>query len=191
MTATATMPQVVTRYSGRHDLARQFAELGFSHGAEIGVERGHFSRVLLDASPVMHLLCVDAWKAYRGYREHVSQDKLDAFYAETRSRLAPYGDRCVIRRMFSTEAALTVTDGSLDFVYIDGNHVYAQVMADIKAWAPKVRSGGIVSGHDYCRRKRMDYGVIEAVTTYAVEHGIESYTVLRGDKSPSWMWVQP
>jgi hypothetical protein len=46
-----------------------------------------------------------------------------------------------------------VTNGSLDFVYIDGNHRFEQVVADLAAWAPKVRPGGIVAGHDYLKAK--------------------------------------
>jgi hypothetical protein len=37
----------------------------------------------------------------------------------------------------------------LDSVYIDASHHYAEVMADIGAWRPLVRPGGIIAGHDY------------------------------------------
>ena len=40
-------------------------------------------------------------------------------------------------------------DESLDFVFIDGSHKYEDVVNDIKAWLPKVKKGGILSGHDY------------------------------------------
>jgi len=38
---------------------------------------------------------------------------------------------------------------SFDMVFIDGGHSYAMVKADILAYTPLVRAGGIVSGHDY------------------------------------------
>lgn len=37
----------------------------------------------------------------------------------------------------------------LDFVYIDGNHSYEWVKADIKNSLDKIRKGGIIGGHDY------------------------------------------
>lgn len=49
----------------------------------------------------------------------------------------------------SVEVAQNYKDASLDFVFIDGAHTYDAVVADIKAWLPKVKPGGIIAGHDY------------------------------------------
>lgn len=48
----------------------------------------------------------------------------------------------------SLSAAQTFDDASLDFVFIDGGHEMQEVGADIDAWLPKVRPGGILAGHD-------------------------------------------
>ena len=45
--------------------------------------------------------------------------------------------------------AENIHDLSLDWVYIDAGHSYEEVKADFNAWFPKVRKGGIISGHDY------------------------------------------
>ena len=172
----------------REDLADTFAAFGYRRGAEVGVERGLYAEVLCQAIPGLQLFCIDAWKTYREYREHVTQEKLDGFYRDTGRRLAGY--QATLIRAWSVDAARTIPDGWLDFVYLDGNHIYQQVTADLAAWAPKVRIGGMVSGHDYCRRKRMNYGVIEAVREWTAAHGIKPWFVLRGDSSPSWMWIQ-
>ena len=49
----------------------------------------------------------------------------------------------------SVKSAEQFKDKSLDFVYIDANHLYESVKADILAWLPKIKSGGIIGGHDY------------------------------------------
>ncbi len=186
MTPVASVFLPIELDLGRHDLAVMFFDKQFRSGAEIGVERGNFSKKLCAVNPGLKLLCVDAWTAYRGYREHVTQAKLDGFHDEAARRLAPFGAQIV--RGFSVDVAPIVADGSLDFVYIDGNHTFDQVTADIAAWSPKVRAGGIVAGHDYGRASVGQ--VKEAVQAWTAAHGIEAWYVLTGDKSPSWLWVQ-
>lgn len=161
--------------------------LGATRGAEVGVERGHFSKTLCAGVPGLHLHAVDAWLAYRGYREHVTQAKLDGFYAETVERLAPYGAN--ILRGFSGLVAEAFAPGELDFVYIDANHTLPQVIADLAAWVPKVRSGGIIAGHDYGRGSVGH--VREAVEAWTAAYRIRPWFVLAGDRSPSFLWVQP
>ena len=41
-------------------------------------------------------------------------------------------------------------DGSLDWLFVDADHTYEGVTADIVAWWPKLKPGGLISGHDYC-----------------------------------------
>jgi predicted O-methyltransferase YrrM len=52
-------------------------------------------------------------------------------------------------RMTSVEASGIYDDESLDFVFIDAAHDYTSVKIDIRNWLPKVRKGGVLSGHDY------------------------------------------
>jgi GR25 family glycosyltransferase involved in LPS biosynthesis/predicted O-methyltransferase YrrM len=50
---------------------------------------------------------------------------------------------------FSVVAARRYEDKSLDFVFIDGEHSYRSVRADILAWLPKLKPGGIIAGDDF------------------------------------------
>lgn len=49
----------------------------------------------------------------------------------------------------STRVAEHFEDGSLDAVFLDGGHSYGAVYADVMAWLPKVKPGGILAGDDY------------------------------------------
>lgn len=184
--------------TNRETLARLFHLLGYQVGAEIGVERALYSEVLCRENPGMKLFCIDAWKAYRGYRDHVNQQKLDGFFVEAQQRLQPYRVECI--RTFSTEAAAGFDDGELDFVYIDANHKLESVIADLAAWAPKVRVGGIVSGHDYLKAKLPSLmHVPQALQAWTDAYSIAPWFVLGRqakvegelrDDGRSWFYVQ-
>ncbi len=174
---------------GRDALPALFKELGYKVGAEIGVERALYSEVILKAG--LFLYAIDAWTAYKGYREHVTQSKLDGFFEQTVQKLAPYN--CQIIRCFSMDALNLISDGSLDFVYIDAAHDFLHIANDIAEWTKKVRRGGIISGHDFNRNKKKDYTchVKDVVQAWAYSHNITPWFITRGDRrSPSWFWVK-
>lgn len=162
----------------RKDLALLFR----GTGAEIGVERGNFAKRIFDRSPAVKLYCVDPWEAYEGYREHVSQDRQDQFFKETRDRLAGYNVEFI--RAYSDVAAERFKWGELDFVYIDANHEYDHVLEDLETWAQRIRSGGIVSGHDYA-------GDVErAVLEHCRREQVPVLFIFRNDRSASWMYIR-
>lgn len=182
---------------GRLDLAQLFSDVGFKIGAEIGVEKGLYSEALCRLNPGLLLYCVDGWKAHSDYRDHITQKKFDDFYETAKHILEPYN--VVFVRKLSMDAVKDFEDGSLDFVYIDANHKYKNVYEDITEWRKKVRKGGVVSGHDYIRRKfPKTHRVIDAVDDYVVDNNIK-YLFLFGSKdkvpgqvrdaSRSWMFV--
>lgn len=69
------------------------------------------------------------------------------------------GTVCPIR-MDSVKAAKLFHKAELDFVFLDACHDYEAVKADIKAWLPKVRPGGILAGDDW--ENRLHPGVTQA-----------------------------
>ena len=183
----------------REDLAHLFHELGFTVGVEVGTERGQYAKAMLTRNPDLKLYCVDPWIAYQGYREHVTQEKLDWLYSEAVTRLE--GLNAVLVRKFSHDAAADFKDESIDFVYIDGNHEFRHVVNDIADWTPKVRKGGIVSGHDYIQRNNEGYlmGVVEAVTGYVGAYHIDPLFVVgtkpivegqKRDRPRSWFFIK-
>jgi predicted O-methyltransferase YrrM len=135
----------------RH-LIKIFDECGLSPtaGAEVGVRFGKNARGLLVHYPNLGLLLVDNYHNAK----HVEK-KAKAFLNTS----CTWGELIWIKKT-SVEAAKIVEDCSLDFVFIDANHSYKSVKEDIEAWLPKVRVGGLLTGHDYSNQFP---GVVRAV----------------------------
>lgn len=146
-----------------------------SVGCEVGVSHGFHSYFILKNSNVKKLFSVDPYKHFSNgeYNDglNIEQKQFDILHAIVRGRLAPFKDRCELMRMTSLEAAQHFTDGQLDFVYIDGNHEYSHVKADLEAWWNKVRSGGIISGDDY--NPFATPGVCRAVDEFFAKKGLK------------------
>ena len=86
-----------------------------------------------------------------------------------------------------------IPDGSLDFVYIDGDHNFRHVAEDIFEWSKMVRSGGVVSGHDYWNTPpfaRNTICQVKAVVDAYVKLFEIDLQVIKGDKFPSWLWIK-
>ena len=175
----------------RNKLAEYFNTLGFKVGAEVGVCDGRYSQVLCESIPGLKLYCVDAWTAYLDNSQDGTQRQLDKTLRITLDRLQNYNT--IIIKDWSLEAVKKINE-PLDFVYIDCNHKFDYVMEDIIGWSRKVRKGGIVSGHDYWNIK--DFGVVEAVDTYAKVHGYKVEVAGAGQRfegrrfGPSWWFVK-
>ena len=149
-----------------------FNELGYKVGAEIGVQKAIFSKILFEGIPDLKLYCVDPWVPYRNMPSERQQDRCLRIAI---SSLASYN--AVFIRKTSHDALEDIPDGSLDFVYIDGLHDFDNVMFDIIEWSKKVRSGGIVSGHDFFFYHNI--GVVYAVEAYVKAHGITQWYITK------------
>lgn len=174
--------------ASRSDLPSFCRSLGMTTGAEVGVWKGAFSEAFCRAG--LSWIAVDPWAPYAAYREKKNdQTLIDAAYQEACKRLTPFD--CRLFRMSSRDAAAQVPNGSLDVVYIDGNHEAEFVREDIDLWTPKVRSGGILAGHDYRvpPSSKPFIQVKAAVDAYVTSAGINPWFVLKGDATPSFMWV--
>jgi len=69
-----------------------------------------------------------------------------------------------VLRMDSISAAKMFENQKyFDLVFIDGSHVYENVLADIKAWMPLVKENGVLGGHDYMNGREQHRGVTRAI----------------------------
>lgn len=174
----------------RIELAMYFNQLGFDKGAEIGVADGRYSEILCQKISGLELFSIDPWTPYEGNWRNTEYQK--NAYLKAEDRLRKYNVHLLAQT--SLTAATDFQDESLDFVFIDGDHRFDPVMLDILLWAPKVRKGGIVAGHDYYEHKAG--GVIPAVDAYVKAHNIQLNIIPRDegahqdDKVPCWWFVK-
>lgn len=145
-------------------------------GAEVGVFCGDMSRALLVGHPGLRLLMVDTWAPFE--RDTPYTRSLDPHADATEIEQATYlqaamdnvefaGMRAKILQTTSAEAARTCQPGSLDFVFLDADHSYEAVKADIEAWRWCVKPGGWLCGHDYANPWFPKFGVKKAVDEFA------------------------
>lgn len=146
----------------RADNGAIFVEIGAfkgKSGAYAGVE-------ILNSGKKIALNLVDHFKgnaehldtASHWYEANLKEDPEYLFNLCTKN-LEPVKDVVTIIRKTSVQAAKQFKNGSLDFVFIDGSHDTDSVCADIDAWLPKVKAGGIIAGHDYKTHRQVEIAV--------------------------------
>ena len=148
-TPAPTLPPTVAH---RSDLPKELQRRNLTVGVELGVQVGLYSLQLLQNwHSCQTLYLVDVWKQQKNYFDgaNVPQQEQDRKYQETINRVSNYKSKVKILRMTTTEAAKLIPNRSLDFVYVDARHDYCGVMEDLINYYPKMRRGGIMSGHDY------------------------------------------
>lgn len=104
---------------------------------EIGVQEGHFSKHFLN----------ERWagKQYHG---------IDPLPLEPQTKeWLDQESRYEFHSGYDYEHVKSFEDGYFDFIYIDSVHNYPSVRDTIARWLPKVRNGGILAGHDFCRAR--------------------------------------
>ena len=146
-------------------------------GAEIGVQKGIFSKYILDTLKIKNLYLIDPWSHDTSgkYKDtaNVIQKKQDLIYKTALYNTRSFSNKTILRKT-SLEASNEIENESLDFVYIDARHDYKSVKEDIDVWYPKVKKGGYVCGHDYLNGfiNGSEFGVIKAVNEFIQENNI-------------------
>jgi len=167
----------------RNDFAELFNSFKFNKGAEVGVKKGVFSEHLCKNMPGLRLKCIDPYLPGED-----NWDKVEIWFHMAQKALMRYDAR-IIKKTSMHASAEDIAKWSLDFVYIDADHTFNEVMQDIIVWADRVRPGGIVSGHDY------HYADVKtAVDAYTNIHGYELFITKKDggypNKMPSWFFAK-
>lgn len=118
---------------------------------EVGSWKGHSASIIgaVVKQRGGHLFCIDHWQGNEGTK-NVARAKEKDIYAIFEHNIKALGlEECVTAmKTDSISASTQFDDASIDFLFLDADHRYAQFMEDLQAWYPKVKPGGIICGHD-------------------------------------------
>jgi len=93
------------------------------------------------------LTCVDTW---HGTIDGQSLYRAPWMLASCARNIVDAGVSANVRLIPATTAdAAPWWSGPIDYLYVDADHSYESVMADLHAWVPHVRRGGLILGDDY------------------------------------------
>ena len=146
--------------------------------AEICVWNGEFSRAILETTAPEQLVLIDPWEmlAERGEGPAVHRKWDDAdFMGDMYFRVAgAFADlpHVILCKGYSVPVLSSFPDDYFDWVYIDGNHRYEHVSADLRIAAAKVRPGGIIAGDDFFWKQDGQQHVRDAVLEFTETAGL-------------------
>lgn len=115
---------------------------------EVGCYQGESTELFIQKFDLWMLFCVDPWKEGYDENDQASFSPMEEVKKRFFERMSLYKN-CVAYEASSLQVASDTADGSMDLVYIDGDHRLEAVKQDIEAWIVKIRPGGIIAGHDY------------------------------------------
>lgn len=159
-----------------HVIPQIINDRGYKKGAELGVAFGGHAEQILKITGIEKLYGVDLYKNYGDTTDaffwngvSYQQKNYDDLYKFTLDRMSKFGERFVLIRKSTIDASLDVQE-ELDFVFIDALHTDEGVTTDLHHWFPKIRKGGMISGHDYNHSNFP--GVSDAVNRFASENNL-------------------
>jgi hypothetical protein len=131
----------------RFNLLKDFFSKENGVYVEIGTWTGEFAEALLTHNATAKLYCIDPYERYEGYNDSMNLTVGDDQYNEAVAKLSQFGDRVVHVKQLSSNAVSSIPD-NIDGLYIDANHGYKYVKADLETYYSKVAPGGYVVGHN-------------------------------------------
>jgi Methyltransferase domain len=140
-------------------------------GAELGVHKGYFSRIIMDQLHPSKLFLVDSWYLVAGREWHWGDgnrnviDGLCEVLHTMENELV--SGRAVLVIDEDISALHKMPDGSLDWAYIDTSHQYDHTMQELEVLKEKVKVGGAICGDDWREDpNHRHHGVCRAVREF-------------------------
>jgi len=160
-------------------------------GAEIGVFLGLNAYNILASLDIKKLYLIDPYEEEEGMLSGTTTNGSVVLRLrhEAHQRLEKFKDKIIWIEKKSEYAVEDIEDGELDFVYIDGCHIFEYVLKDNELYSPKVKIGGLLCGHDYDPPDKNN-GVIQAVNEFFKGYEIFSDISLDDPNSMDWWTVK-
>ena len=146
--------------------------------AEVGIGYGTHAKYVLKTTDVETLYLIDPMVFYPNdvFAEDIMKcipkepgNQFNEMYDLIRQELNPWASRYTWFRVPSLSITNEqIPDGSLDCVFVDGDHSYEAVKKDLAFWWAKIRVGGQILGDDYWTAD-----VARAVHEFADEHNLK------------------
>lgn len=159
-------------------------------GVEVGVFEGQYSDLVASKWQGRRLVGVDPFINYPNeiYLDGANRPDLPEIGNKTELRMKAYS-KYVLFKEESLTAVNRFAEECLDFVHLDGNHGHEHIRGDILAWWPKIKHGGVFSGHDMYDRSNDAHscGVATAVLEFAYEHSLPIHIT----PCTSWWILKP
>lgn len=94
---------------------------------------------------------VDVWAPLENYIDYANADQTaqDEIYADAMERVRPFKSKIHVCRNFTSVCSKKFKEEYFDFIYVDARHDFKGVEMDLKDYWPKLKTGGIIAGHDY------------------------------------------
>lgn len=152
-------------------------------GLELGVARAETTIYLLDHCSFKKYYCVDPWLPYMDWNGMINNQLIYDMKVAAFTNMAAYPDKIEVVQENSKDAQQRITDESLDFIFIDGDHSYEAALFDMTTYWPKVKKGGLFAGHDAGMQT-----VDTALANFREQHGIT--TPIQFCPNQCWYWVK-
>lgn len=153
-------------------------------GIELGIAEGEFASRVCEKGHMYKWYGVDAYRGDRGHNKVEMHRMLE--------RMSEYEAFEFIQATFD-EVVKGFADEYFDIVYVDGYaHTGQERGSTIEQWYPKVKTGGIIAGDDYCKTWPLNMKMIDQ---FIGKYGLELKTIGEGEntrwsKSPTWYAIK-
>lgn len=169
-------PKVYERYAKTIPENGVFVELGTFCGQSIA----YFTVEAINNEKIPEIYCVDTWQGmeYGGGESDNLNDYvrgIQDFYEFFLGEIAPIKKYInpIIGNTREQRCINYFDDGEIDILFVDADHTQTGLRQDLYNWYPKVKSGGIMAGHDYHNGN----GVFLAVNRFCEAKKIEDIKV--------------
>jgi hypothetical protein len=128
-------------------------ENNFKKCAEVGIGYGFHAKEILDKTNVDTLYLIDPMQYYPNDMfadDVIKYGGFEKLVKNIKTHLSPHENRYQwLRKPSLSITNDEIPDGSLDAVFIDGDHSYEAVIQDLPFWWKKLKTGGWLLGDDY------------------------------------------